>query len=80
MKEQCRKSLEIAVQILDGQSIPAEDRLTIESHLDECAPCFERLGVEREVKNLIARLKGSEHCPDHLRTKIVAIFEEGPSA
>lgn len=78
MKEQCRKSLEIAVQILDGQEVPHEERLTIEAHLDECAPCFERLGVERDVKNLIARLRGSTQCPDHLRSKIVAIFQEGP--
>lgn len=80
MKEQCRETLVMAVQILDGQSVPDEQRSSIETHLHDCAPCFERLGLEREVKNLISRLKGSTHCPDHVRSRVLEIFLEEPSA
>ncbi len=77
MKEKCRETLEIAVQILDGETVPTARKDEIEAHLHECAPCFERLGMEREVKNLISRLRGSSPCPDHLRSKVTALFE-GP--
>ena len=80
MKEQCRETLAIAVQILDGQPVPDERRSSIEAHLNDCAPCFERLGLEREVKNLISRLKGSTQCPEHVRSRVLEMFPEEPSA
>lgn len=79
MKETCRETLERAVMLLDGEDIDSAERRSIEQHLHECAPCYERLGVEREVKNVIHRLRGSDPCPDHLRSKIEALIESGPT-
>jgi mycothiol system anti-sigma-R factor len=76
MKEVCRKTLERAYLILDGEEISVAERLEIETHLEECSPCYERYGVEVDVKRLIYRLKGSCTCPDELRARITALLED----
>ena len=76
MKERCRETLERAYLFLDGEVLDDHQRLEISHHLEECAPCYERYGVEREVATLIARLRGSTRCPEELRTRVRALIED----
>jgi mycothiol system anti-sigma-R factor len=76
MKEKCRHTLEQAYLFLDGEVLSVEERREIEVHLDDCRPCFERVGLEREVTMIIHRLRGSDRCPDELRTRITEIIRE----
>lgn len=75
MKEKCRQTLEQAYLILDGEDVDEAERRHIQQHLEACAPCFERYGLEQEVKGLIARLHGCTTCPDGLRMRITALLE-----
>lgn len=75
MKEECRLALAKAYLFLDGEVLSPEERRSIQVHLEECAPCYERVGLEREISNLIARLKGSDRCPDELRTRIHSLIQ-----
>jgi mycothiol system anti-sigma-R factor len=76
MKEYCREILEAAYLYIDGEGLTEAQRLTIEEHLMECAPCFDRVGVEREVVTIIARLRGSTRCPDHVKHRIANLLDE----
>ena len=76
MKEYCRETLELAFQYIDGEELSDNKRNEIQHHLEECAPCFERFGVEREVTYLLHRLRGRCQCPDELRAKITVLLEE----
>lgn len=76
MKEHCKDTLMRAYLILDGEPLQETERREIESHLQECEPCYERHGLDREVKALIARLHGTCTCPDGLKTKISKLLEE----
>lgn len=73
----CREVLERAYLFLDRESLSEPERQEIQQHLDDCSSCFERLGVEKEVHHLIARLKGSPVCPDRLKTQILALLDQG---
>jgi mycothiol system anti-sigma-R factor len=75
MKERCRQTLERAYMYLDDEGLGAVERHAIEVHLEECRPCFERVGLEREVTLLVARLRGSSKCPEGLRSRIAAQLE-----
>jgi mycothiol system anti-sigma-R factor len=76
MKEYCRETLELAYLYIDGEELSDDKRHQIQQHLEECAPCFERFGVEREVTYLLHRLRGQCQCPDELRAKITGLLEE----
>jgi mycothiol system anti-sigma-R factor len=76
MKEYCRETLQQAFLYIDEEVLSAEQREEIKHHLEECAPCLERYGMEREVTYLIHRLKDQHHCPDRLRAKITGLIEE----
>lgn len=76
MKEICRETLERAYLLIDGEPIAAEERVSIRTHLEECQPCYERYGLEVEVKALISRLRGCQPCPEALRHKIAGLIEE----
>ena len=69
MKEYCQETLSRAYLLLDGEG-SREEREEIRVHLEECSPCYERYGIEADVKKLIARLQGCTPCPESLRTKI----------
>lgn len=72
----CREVLERAYLYLDHEALSETDRQEIQQHLDECSPCFERLGLETEVNGLIGRLKGGPPCPDRLKTKILTLLDQ----
>lgn len=47
-----------------------ERRELIRRHLDECSPCLREYGIEREVKELVARCCGNEIAPVALRERL----------
>ncbi len=77
MSERCKEILERTYLFLDGEGLSIAERIEIETHLEECGPCLEAYGVEREVVSvLIARLRGYTHCPDRLKERISSLLEE----
>lgn len=76
MKERCREVLQRAYLFLDGEVLSAEERTQIQVHLDECAPCLEHYGLEREVVFITHRLKGKTECPQKLKAKIQTLLDE----
>ena len=76
MKEKCRETLEQAYLFLDQEGLSADERREIEVHLVECQPCYERYGLEREVTVIIQRIRGTDRCPETLRTRITEIIRE----
>lgn len=76
MKEICRETLERAYLLIDGEPIAAEESLSIRAHLEECGPCYERYGLEVEVKSLISRLRGCQPCPEALKHRIAGLIDE----
>lgn len=76
MKQRCREALERVYLFLDGEGLSEAERLEIETHLEECGPCFEEFGLHGEVKAIVARLKGADPCPERLRSRITALLSE----
>ena len=76
MKHRCKEVLQRAYLFLDGEVLSEEERLQIQVHLDECAPCLEHYGLEREMVFVTARLKGKTECPQKLKAKIQNLLEE----
>ncbi len=72
----CREALEQVYLYLDGEVLSEGERQTLEVHLKECIPCFERAGLEQEVTALVQRLRGSDPCPDGLKSKIVTLLQQ----
>ena len=76
MKEQCRETLERAYLFLDGELLSVSERHEIKRHLEECGPCYERVGLEDDVAKIVARLRGCAPCPASLRQKISSLLNE----
>ena len=76
MKERCKEVLQRAYLFLDGEVLSEEERTQIQVHLDECAPCLEHYGLEREFVFVTARLRGKTECPQKLKAKIQNLLEE----
>jgi mycothiol system anti-sigma-R factor len=76
MKQRCREVLERAYLFLDGEILSEAERIEIEAHLEDCAPCLEQYGYERETVVVLARLRGKTHCPDSLRSRIANLLSE----
>ena len=70
MKETCRETLERAYLFLDSEGLSERERADIQAHLEACAPCYERYGLEQQVAELVARLRHSHQCPEGLRRRI----------
>jgi mycothiol system anti-sigma-R factor len=65
----CREVLAEVYVYLDLEC--ADDRrLRIRQHLDGCSPCLREYGIEREVKELVARCCGNEKAPVELRERL----------
>jgi mycothiol system anti-sigma-R factor len=75
MKDECRKAIAQAYLYLDGEGLSETERSKIQHHLQECAPCFERVGLDEEVTNLISRLKGANPCPKEVKERITNLLE-----
>ena len=76
MKERCREVLQRAYLFLDEEVLSVEERTQIQVHLEECAPCLEQYGLEREFVFATTRLKGRDECPQKLKAKIQSLLEE----
>ncbi len=76
MKDRCREALERAYLYLDREILTDAERLEIQIHLEECAPCYERVGLEQEITTLVARLRGSHPCPQELKARISSLIRE----
>lgn len=72
----CRETLTEAYLFLDGEILSESRRLEIAHHLEECAPCLQRYGLEKEVTLIVARLRGSTRCPSELRVRILKLIQE----
>lgn len=76
MKPKCLEVMQRAYLFLDGEGLSFEERIEIEAHLEDCEPCLERMGVERETIVLITqRLRNTTLCPDGLKQKVAALLE-----
>lgn len=76
MKQHCRETLERAYLFLDGEILSEYERREIQVHLEECAPCLERFGLERDVTVIVARLRHSHRCPAELKDRIAALLDQ----
>jgi mycothiol system anti-sigma-R factor len=76
MKERCREVLERAYLYIDGEVLSETERVEIKVHIEECAPCLERFGLEREMVFVLKRLQGKTHCPDSLKQRIAQFLDE----
>jgi mycothiol system anti-sigma-R factor len=76
VKERCRDILGKAMYALDGEAVSEAELAEIETHFEDCRPCFERHGLDRETKLLIARLRGNDVCPDTLRRRITILIRQ----
>jgi mycothiol system anti-sigma-R factor len=65
----CCEVLAEVFLFIDGECNEAR-RILIKQHLDECAPCLRKFGIEDEVKALVHRCCGNDRAPDSLRERI----------
>lgn len=71
----CREVIEEVYLYLDGE-MDAERRHVIREHLDECAPCLRKFGLEQEVKALVARCCGGDRAPESLRVSVMTTLRK----
>jgi mycothiol system anti-sigma-R factor len=76
MKERCREVLEKTYLYLDGELLSVEERREIEVHLEECGPCYEHYGVDKEVVVILHRLRGKTLCPSELKARISRLLDD----
>jgi mycothiol system anti-sigma-R factor len=67
----CSEVLDRVYEYIDHE-MADDDCATIQTHLDECAPCLAEFGLEQAVKALVQRSCGCDTAPEQLRGKILA--------
>lgn len=80
----CSEVLDHLYEYLDRE-MPDSDCEKFKEHFDECSPCFEKYGLEQEVKKLVKRCCGQDDVPTDLRAKVMSRIEvirqgQGPEA
>lgn len=65
----CNEVLADVYLYLDDES-DVDARARIRLHLDDCAPCLRRFGLEQDVKSLVARSCGGDRAPVNLKDRI----------
>ncbi|MGW7350611.1 mycothiol system anti-sigma-R factor [Streptomyces sp. NPDC054784] len=70
----CSEVLDHLYEYLD-QEMPDRDCEKFKEHFDECSPCFEKYGLEQEVKKLVKRCCGRDDVPSDLRSKVMGRIE-----
>ncbi len=65
----CNEVLADVYLYLDDES-DVDARSRIRLHLDDCAPCLRRFGLEQDVKSLVARSCGGDRAPINLKDRI----------
>jgi mycothiol system anti-sigma-R factor len=71
----CDEVLADVFLYLDDETDP-DARQKMRQHLDDCAPCLRRFGLEQDVKELVARCCGGDIAPDSLRTRVKIRLEQ----
>jgi mycothiol system anti-sigma-R factor len=71
----CSEVIERVYLYLDGE-IDDEARSMVREHLDECAPCLRKFGLEQDVKALVARCCGGDVAPEGLRERLVVRLQQ----
>jgi mycothiol system anti-sigma-R factor len=71
----CAEVIEQVYLYLDGE-IDDSTRAKVREHLDECAPCLRKFGLEQDVKALVARCCGNDVAPDGLRDRLVVRLQQ----
>lgn len=75
----CSETVSRLYHYLDGQ-LTDERRQQIQRHLDECSPCLQAIGFERELRIVIAS-RCKDRVPEELRLRIrAALLEEEQQA
>lgn len=75
MKEHCERVLREAYVFMDREVLSDEERQSIQKHLEECRPCYERYGLEVHATAVSARLRGHDPCPEKLRQAIADLLQ-----
>ena len=71
----CAEVIEKVYLYLDGEC-DDDTRAKLREHLDECAPCLRKYGVEQDVKALVARCCGSDTAPEGLRERLTIRLQQ----
>lgn len=45
-------------------------RATVQRHLDDCSPCLHQAGLDRKLKELLARTCGGDRAPEDFRVRL----------
>src|SRR5690606_24857514 len=71
----CADVLDRVYAYLDGE---LDEDLCGESrkHLDECAPCLKEYGLDKVVKQLVAKHCGCDPVPEDLRARVMSRIEQ----
>ncbi len=70
----CSEVLEKVYLYLDGEA-ESHDEEHVRIHLDECAPCLRKYGLEQAVKALVAR-SCAEEAPMELKQRVLSRIQE----
>jgi len=71
----CADVLDRVYAYLDGEL--DEDLCgDIRKHLDECAPCLKEYGLDKAVKQLVAKHCGCDPVPEDLRARVMSRIEQ----
>ncbi|HET6817575.1 MAG TPA: mycothiol system anti-sigma-R factor [Mycobacteriales bacterium] len=71
----CSEVIEKVYLYLDGE-IDDDARHQVREHLDECAPCLRKFGLEQDVKAMVARCCGGETAPQSLRENLIVRLQQ----
>jgi mycothiol system anti-sigma-R factor len=66
----CEEVLAAAYAFLDGEADEATCA-KVRAHIEACDPCLHEVGLERKLKEAIARSCGCDEAPAELRAKVV---------
>lgn len=67
----CSELLAEIYLLLDHECSAAHEA-QLRKHLDDCPPCFEQYGVDKQLKELLARKCGGDHAPYELKSRLQA--------
>ena len=70
MSDECRAAARQLQEYIDGECT-ADLEVLIRSHLEHCAPCWDRVDFEPQLRAIVAR-KCRERAPEELVSRILA--------
>jgi mycothiol system anti-sigma-R factor len=70
----CGETIGRLYEFLDGE-LTIERRAQIQRHLEECSPCFQAVGFERELRVVISS-RCRDRVPEDLMKRIKAALQE----